>query len=123
VDAGGHGLHVHADAEKVRQVLVNLLANAVKFTPPGGRVWLGAEALGRTVAIRVRDTGVGIPPDRLAAVFDPFVQAHRSLSKPVEGRGLGLSISRDLARGMGGELTVDSVPGVGSTFTLTLPAA
>ncbi|HZF69046.1 MAG TPA: ATP-binding protein [Gemmatirosa sp.] len=123
VDGGCEGLRVHADPEKLRQVLLNLLANAVKFTDPGGRVWLSGESLGRTVAIRVRDTGIGIPADRLTAVFEPFVQVHRSLAKPVEGTGLGLAISRDLARGMGGELTVDSVPGVGSTFTLTLPAA
>jgi signal transduction histidine kinase len=123
IDAGPDGLRAHADPEKVRQVLLNLLANAVKFTEPGGRVWLSAEALGGTVAMRVRDTGIGVPPDRLSAVFEPFVQVHRSLAKPVEGTGLGLSISRDLARGMGGELTVESTPGVGSTFTLTLPRA
>jgi signal transduction histidine kinase len=122
VDAVG-GLHVHADPEKVRQVLLNLLANAVKFTEPGGRVWLGAEALGRAVAMRVHDTGVGIPPDRRSAIFEPFVQVHRSLSTPVEGTGLGLAISRDLARGMGGDLTVESTPGAGSTFTLTLPTS
>jgi signal transduction histidine kinase len=114
-------LRVCADREKVRQVLLNLLANAVKFTAPGGRVWTSAGVAGRMVELRVHDTGVGIPADRLAAVFEPFVQAHRSLASPVEGTGLGLAISRDLARGMGGDLRVESEPGVGSTFTILLP--
>jgi signal transduction histidine kinase len=122
-DPGPDGVHVQADREKVRQVLLNLLANAVKFTEPGGRVWTSVAEQGSVVAIRVHDTGVGIPADRLPSVFEPFVQVHRSLAKPVEGTGLGLAISRDLARGMGGDLTAESTPGVGSTFTLTLPAA
>jgi signal transduction histidine kinase len=75
------------------------------------------------VAIRVRDTGIGIPADKLEAVFDPFVQVRSDLARPHEGTGLGLAISRDLARGMGGDLAAESTPGVGSTFILTLPAA
>ncbi len=122
-DAGPAGLRVEADPEKVRQILLNLLANAVKFTEPGGRVWMSAARQGHAVALRVHDTGIGIPADRLHAVFEPFVQVHRSLAKPVEGTGLGLAISRDLARGMGGDITVESTPGEGSTFTLVLPAA
>jgi signal transduction histidine kinase len=73
--------------------------------------------------LRVADTGVGIPADKLEAIFEPFVQVGRSLSSPSEGTGLGLAISRDLARGMGGDITVTSTLGVGSTFTLALPAA
>jgi signal transduction histidine kinase len=72
------------------------------------------------VYIHVADTGIGIPPDRRGAIFEPFVQLHRTLAQPAEGTGLGLAISRDLARGMGGELTVESEPGLGSTFTLAL---
>jgi signal transduction histidine kinase len=75
------------------------------------------------VAIRVSDTGIGIPADKLEAVFQPFVQVGRSLSSPGEGTGLGLAISRDLARGMGGELTAESTAGEGSVFTISLPRA
>jgi signal transduction histidine kinase/PAS domain-containing protein len=117
---------VWADAEKVRQVLLNLLANAGKFTEPGGRVTLGyeADAAAGVVRIRVRDTGRGIAPDQQARVFEPFVQVDRHRThESQQGVGLGLAISRDLARGMGGDLTVESTPGIGSTFTLTLPTA
>jgi len=109
-----------ADGEKVRQVLLNLLANAVKFTAPGGRVHVECSHDASRVYIRVTDTGIGIPSDRRGAIFEPFVQLHRTLAQPAEGTGLGLAISRDLARGMGGELTVESEPGRGSVFTLTL---
>jgi signal transduction histidine kinase len=111
---------VRADAEKVRQVLLNLLANAVKFTPKGGHVRVSCELDATRAYIRVIDSGIGIPADRRAAIFEPFVQLHRTLAQPAEGTGLGLAISRDLARGMGGELTVESEPGQGSTFTLAL---
>jgi signal transduction histidine kinase/PAS domain-containing protein len=109
-----------ADAEKVRQVLLNLLANAVKFTAPGGRVHVECTHDSSHIYIRVSDTGIGIPSDRRGAIFEPFVQLHRTLAQPAEGTGLGLAISRDLARGMGGELTVESELGHGSAFTLTL---
>jgi signal transduction histidine kinase len=73
------------------------------------------------VRIEVRDSGVGIPPERLEQVFDPFVQVGRQLNRPAEGVGLGLAISRDLARHMGGDVTAASEVGAGSTFTITLP--
>jgi len=111
------------DRAKVDQVLLNLLSNAVKFTEPGGRVTLEHAVENGRVAIRVRDTGIGIPADQLEAVFEPFVQVGRSLTRPAEGTGLGLAISRDLARGMGGDLAVQSREGEGSVFTLTLPLA
>ncbi|HEU4565047.1 MAG TPA: ATP-binding protein [Gemmatimonadaceae bacterium] len=125
-------LLVRADRDKVQQILLNLLSNAMKFTGPGGRIevaWERAPASppardGRVMGlIRVRDSGIGIPAEKLGAVFEPFVQVGRSLATPQEGTGLGLAISRDLARGMGGELTAESVPGAGSTFTLALPIA
>jgi PAS domain S-box-containing protein len=117
---------VRADAEKVRQILLNLLTNAVKFTDPPGRVALACEtdAASGTIRVRVTDTGRGIAADQLERVFEPFVQVDRHRTPgSQQGVGLGLAISRDLARGMGGELTVESIPGVGSTFTLTLPRA
>ena len=117
-------LAARADAEKLRQVLLNLLSNAVKFTDPGGRVTIACDApSSTTVALRVRDTGRGIPTDQLARVFEPFVQVGRRLATTDEGTGLGLAISRDLARAMGGDLTAESTPGVGSAFTLLLPRA
>ncbi|GJG88826.1 hypothetical protein tb265_40070 [Gemmatimonadetes bacterium T265] len=116
---------VRADPEKVRQILLNLLTNAIKFTAPGGRVALACEAdRGGVVRLRVEDTGRGIAPGALAQIFEPFVQVDRHRTpEGQQGVGLGLAISRDLARGMGGDLTAESTPGVGSTFTLTLPAA
>ena len=123
VDACDGGLLVRADPEKLRQILVNLLSNAVKFTDRGGRIALHCEARPGQVALRVRDTGIGIPADKLEAIFEPFVQVRADLTRTAEGTGLGLAISRDLARGMGGELTVESAEGAGSTFTVTLPRA
>lgn len=115
-------LAVRADEEKLRQVLVNVLTNAIKFTDAGG-VALWTEARGQVVHIHVRDTGTGIPLDQLDKIFEPFVQVGRRLNRPAEGVGLGLAISRDLARGMHGDLTVESDVDAGSTFTLTLPRA
>jgi signal transduction histidine kinase len=112
---------VRADDEKLRQVLVNLLSNAVKFTDRGGRVELASDAADNVVRVHVRDTGLGIPADKLKAIFEPFVQVRADLTRTAEGTGLGLAISRDLARGMGGDLTVESAPGVGSTFTVVIP--
>ena len=121
----GGPLAVRADPDHVRQILLNLLTNAVKFTDRGGRVSLTCEAdAAGAVRVRVSDTGRGIAPDQLERVFEPFVQVDRDLTHvSQQGVGLGLAISRDLARGMGGNLTAESTPGVGSTFTLTLPAA
>ena len=123
------------DEDRVRQVLLNLLSNAVKFTPAGGRVMLthglskepdkGARLSGARewVVFRVIDTGIGIPPQKLGAIFDPFVQVESGHTRPRDGSGLGLTISRRLARLMGGDLTVRSTPGSGSTFSLWLPSA
>jgi signal transduction histidine kinase len=123
------------DEDRVRQILVNLLNNAVKFTPPAGRITVEC---GRTTRpdsaprlragvewtyFRVDDTGVGIPADQLTAIFDPFVQVMTGHTRPKDGSGLGLTISRRLARMMKGDLTVGSEPGAGSAFTLWLPAA
>ncbi len=114
---------VVADAEKMRQVLVNLLSNAVKFTDTGGRVTLQWAVAATTVAICVSDTGVGIPAARVRDIFEPFVQVNAALTRESEGVGLGLAISREIARAMSGELSVESEPGKGSAFTFTLPRA
>ena len=114
---------VRADAEKLRQIIVNLLSNAVKFTNPGGRVELSCEPFDDRVLIHVRDSGIGIPADKLEAVFEPFVQVRADLTRTTDGTGLGLAISRDLARGMGGDLTAESMIGEGSRFTISLPRA
>jgi PAS domain S-box-containing protein len=114
---------VRADADKLRQILLNLLSNAAKYTPSGGEVTIRCALDDDRGRVIVRDTGIGIPPEKLEHIFEPFVQLGRSWSTNLEGTGLGLAISRDLARGMGGDLTVESEVGVGSTFTLALPLA
>jgi len=119
-------LTAYADREKVQQILLNLLSNATKFTPANGSVTVTGAAegeRGERVRLAVRDTGVGIPAERLAHVFEPFVQVDDSHARRAEGTGLGLAISRDLACGMGGDLSAESQVGVGSAFTLTLPAS
>ncbi|MFL5560159.1 MAG: sensor histidine kinase [Gemmatimonadaceae bacterium] len=121
----GAPLAALADREKLRQVLLNLLSNAIRYTPSGGRVTISAAARDdQTVAITVSDTGIGIAADEQEKVFEPFVQLDRSLTKVRDGIGLGLAISRDLARGMGGEITIESGgTGRGSRFVVTLPRA
>ncbi|MBA3890671.1 MAG: GAF domain-containing protein [Gemmatimonadaceae bacterium] len=123
------------DSQRVRQVLVNVLANAVKFTPRDGTVSVSSgrvddtsitailAAGGPWAFIRVSDTGIGIPAERHAEVFEPFVQLDGGLTRSKGGTGLGLTISRRLARLMGGDLTLESTPDAGATFTLWLPAA
>jgi two-component system, chemotaxis family, sensor kinase Cph1 len=123
VDPCDTGVAVRADPEKLRQVLLNLLTNAIKFTAAGGAVRISCSASLGVVSISVTDTGRGIAVADLEAVFDPFVQVDRHVVPEQEqGVGLGLAISRELARGMHGELHAESVVGEGSTFTLTLPA-
>jgi signal transduction histidine kinase len=114
---------VRGDREKIQQIILNLLTNAVKFTDAGGRVQITCDARDNIVRISVTDTGRGISADKLPRIFDPFIQVDTSLTREQEGVGLGLAISRDLARGMGGDLTVESELGKGSTFTLSLPRA
>jgi signal transduction histidine kinase len=115
------GPTVWADDDKLRQIILNLLTNAVKFTEPGGRVTVTADDdAADVVRLHVADTGIGIPPEKHEVIFDPFVQVHRHFTRSTEGTGLGLAISRDLARGMDAELSVQSEVRKGSTFTLAL---
>jgi PAS domain S-box-containing protein len=123
------------DQDRVRQILVNLLSNAIKFTAPGGEIRITCGAThasdadvdipekGPLTYIRVADTGIGIAPEEMGAIFRPFTQVEGGHTRTRGGTGLGLTISRQLARLMGGDLTVESRPGAGSTFTLWLPGA
>jgi signal transduction histidine kinase len=114
---------VRADRKKLRQILVNLLTNAIKFTPAGGTITMSADPNDHSVQVHVTDTGRGIPAQDLERIFEPFVQLARdSTPSQTQGVGLGLAISRQLARGMAGDLSVASNAGAGSRFTLTLPA-
>ena len=111
----------YVDPERLQQILLNLLSNAVKFTPAGGRISVICGARPDTMHVDVKDTGIGMPADKLENIFEPFVQLDRGQSSSNAGTGLGLSISRDLARAMGGDLTATSTLDRGSTFRLTLP--
>ena len=114
---------VRADAERMHQVLLNLLTNAAKYTPPGGMLGIECETVDETVSVTVWDTGIGVAEDRLESIFEPFVQELSGYSDRAGGVGLGLAISRELARAMGGNIIARSTPGEGSRFTLTLPRA
>jgi len=117
-----HDAIAYTDPEKFRQILINLLSNAIKYTAPGGRVGVDVVASETETRIAVWDTGVGISADQHERIFEPFVQVGRGLTTSgADGVGLGLAISRELARAMRGDLTVESTPGVGSRFVLTLP--
>jgi signal transduction histidine kinase len=109
-----------ADPDKVRQIMVNLLSNAAKFTDEG-RVDVRCLVSDEAVDMQVSDTGRGVAPEMLETIFEPFVQEEGDLTRTVQGTGLGLAISRQLARAMGGDVTIRSVLGKGSTFTLRLP--
>jgi signal transduction histidine kinase len=114
-------LSVLADRERLQQILVNLLSNAAKFSARSGSVRVTAEARDHLVAIMVTDKGKGIEESLHESIFEPFMQISAGLTRTAEGSGLGLAISRELARLMGGDVTVESQPELGSTFTLTLP--
>ena len=116
-------LLVRADRDRLQRIVLNLLTNAVKFTPKGGQVSVGCSAVADRIAIHVSDTGRGIPPEMVERVFQPFVQVETGDARNEHGMGLGLAISRELARVMGGDLSVESAVGRGSIFTLTLPSA
>ena len=115
--------HLDADPVRLRQAVGNLLANAVRYTPAGGRVGLSAHADGDDVLIEVADTGPGIAPEHLPHLFDRFWRAEKSRSRQTGGSGLGLAIVRQLAEAHGGSAAVRSEPGQGATFTLRLPRA
>jgi two-component system sensor histidine kinase BaeS len=116
------GLCAMTDPVRLEQVLTNLVGHAVKFTRPGGQVAVRVASVGDSITVAVLDTGIGIEPEALEHVFDRFYRA-TALADGIKGTGLGLSIARQMVEAQGGTLTVSSVLGQGSTFTVTLPAA
>jgi signal transduction histidine kinase len=122
-DPGDDDLIAWADPERVRQILVNLLMNAVKYTPAGGTITASCCVAGETIVARIADSGAGVPDDRVESIFEPFVQLTAGFTNRRGGVGLGLPISRDLARAMNGDVTLEPNTGSGASFTLTLPRA
>ena len=122
-DSHDQTLEVQADPAKLRQILLNIVVNAVKFTPRGGHIRLGASRAGDVVVMTVTDTGIGVAPDKVDAIFEPFFQVDAGTTREYPGVGLGLSIARDLARAMNGEIYFDSTVGNGSVVSLSLPVA
>ncbi len=122
-DSPSGTIYARTDPDKLRQIMINLISNAVKFTPAGGRVRVSCTLSKQSVSIHVEDNGPGIPREKQEAVFEPFVQLDRGLTRTTDGTGLGLAISRGLARGMGGDVQLRSDVGVGSVFTVTVPLA
>jgi len=122
---------VYGDPEKIEQILTNLIGNAIKFTPERGKILITAKPLskdqkggyGDRVAVSVKDTGIGIPPEHLEAIFEKFHQVEGSLHRSVSGTGLGLAITKGLVEAHQGRIWVESEPGKGSTFTFTLPCS
>jgi two-component system phosphate regulon sensor histidine kinase PhoR len=112
---------VVSDRQKVMVILANLLSNAIKFTPAGGTVRIGAEAQNGELRVEVADTGIGIPPEAIPHIFEPFYQVEDSLTREHGGIGLGLTIAREMIKRCGGQIGVESVPGQGSRFYFTLP--
>jgi signal transduction histidine kinase len=115
-------MQVRADPEKLRQILLNLVGNSIKFTPAGGRITLGAEREGDHVRLWVSDTGIGIPADKLERVFEPFYQVEGGSTRRYPGFGLGLAIARDFARAMDGDMKIESTDGAGVTVSVLLRA-
>lgn len=114
---------VHADAGRLEQVLRNLIENAMKYSPEGGRIVLYATRDGDMVKVSVRDHGIGIAPEHAERIFDRFYRVDNSMTRGTSGTGIGLSICRGLIEAHGGRIWVESVPGKGSTFHFTVPVA
>jgi len=114
---------VHWDQDRINEVLGNLLANAFKFTPQGGSVELSVEGMDDGVQVEVHDTGAGIPPDQLPRIFEKFYQADNQRAAATSGSGLGLAIAKQIVEAHGGSILCDSTPGVGTTFSITLPVS
>jgi signal transduction histidine kinase len=116
-------LTVSADASKLQQILLNIVVNAIKFTPRGGFIRLSGCEDVDSVTMSVMDNGIGVPSEKLSRIFEPFFQVDSGRTREYSGVGLGLAIARDLAHAMNGEITFDSVSGKGSVVSVTLPRA
>ena len=114
-------MEVLADAEKLRQALINLVSNAIKFANDGGKVTIALQSMQKHIQVSIANYGRDIPPDRLATLFDPFTQLEPALTRTTAGIGLGLAVSRQLLRGMGSDVQIESTPGAGWRFTILLP--
>ena len=112
---------VYGDETQLTSLFTNLVDNAVQYTPPGGRVEVVGGSEGSEITINISDTGIGIPEDKIARIFERFYRVDRARSKATGGTGLGLSIARHVAQNHGGRIAVESIPGEGSTFTVYLP--
>ncbi|MCR9219651.1 MAG: PAS domain-containing sensor histidine kinase [Alphaproteobacteria bacterium] len=123
LDAPDPPLSIQADPQRLRQILLNLIGNAVKFTEDGGRVRVTAAQEADRAVITVADTGIGVAPDDLARIFEPFERSESAVGRAMEGAGLGLPLARDLARAHGGDVTIESEPDRGTTARLVLPSA
>lgn len=115
-------LAVRADPMRLRQVLDNLLSNAVKYTPEGGTVTVTATNVGGEAVVTVTDTGIGIPPEQYAHLFDRFFRASNAVAQGIKGTGLGLAITKAIVEAHGGRVTAAPAPTGGCAFTVTLPA-
>jgi two-component system phosphate regulon sensor histidine kinase PhoR len=121
IEPAPHDTEAFCDAEAMHQIVTNLLDNAIKYTPEGGAVTVGARAGTDVVEIYVRDTGIGIPPEELPRLFERFYRVDKARSRDLGGTGLGLAIVKHLVRSQGGDVRVESVPNQGSTFSFTVP--
>ncbi len=116
-------IHLYADVKHVHQIIINMIGNAVKYTPKEGKVWVEASIAGDKVKISVSDTGVGIPPNKLEKLFERFERGEDAYSKSQEGTGIGLNLTRRLVELNGGRIGVESTVGKGSTFWILMPLA
>ena len=123
LEAGDVVGEIRADERKFKQILLNLLTNAVKFTPDGGSITVRARMVGGGIEVAVSDTGIGISAEDQAVVFDEFRQVGRHYTNKQEGTGLGLTLTKRFVELHGGTLRLESVPGQGSTFTFNMPSA
>jgi two-component system, OmpR family, sensor histidine kinase BaeS len=119
----GNRVFISADRDKIHQVLTNLLANAIKFTPSGGRIDLYVSQSKGTASFRIIDNGQGIPPDEVGQIFERFYMAEPSRNSKLGGQGIGLSIVKGIVNAHQGTISVDNIYGKGTTFTINLPKA